>query len=502
MQMKWISGLLAATALATPALADKASNSLNAAFGNEVATLDNYMGTGREELVLARLLYDGLVSKNHETGEFMPELASSYELVSDTEIDFVIRDDVKFHNGQTLTADDVVYTLNTVSKPEFGARYQIAVNWIEKAEKMDGNTVRLTMKKPYPMALEMLAGNLPIYPAEYYEKVGSQGMSANPVGTGPYRLVSQTQGAEFTFEKFDDYYSGGQKSDAQIETLKFRILPEQNTQYAELLSGGLDWIWRVPEDDVARLASRPGVKVESAPIMRFAYLAMNPRRPDTPLADPLVRQAINHAINKSAIRDNLVGPNYALIDSACNPLQYGCTTDVTTYEYDPEKARALLEEAGYGDGFGISLVMSDASAQTQAQAIASDLGKVGIDLEVNMLAYAAASDQWRNNERDMEFTNWGSYGIGDVGMSVAAFFSGTGDDAVHDPEVIELVSEAISTVDQERRKELYAEALKLIAERAYWVPLWTFAMNTAMAEDLSLLVSPDEFVPFWDATWN
>ncbi|RMC29817.1 ABC transporter substrate-binding protein [Paracoccus alkanivorans] len=497
-----MSSLLAVTAVATPAFADKASNSFNGAFGNDVAMLDNYMATGREELVLARLLYDGLVSKNHETGEFVPELASSYEMVSDTEIDFVIRDGVKFHNGDTLTADDVVYTLNTVSKPEYGARYQIAVNWIEKAEKLEDNTVRLTMKEPYPMALEMLAGNVPIYPAKYYQEVGPEGMSVKPVGTGPYQLVSQTPGAEFTFEKFDDYYSGGQKANAQIETLNFRILPEQNTQYAELLSGGLDWIWRVPEDDVGRLDSQPGVKVESAPVMRFAYLAMNPQRPDTPLADPRVRQAINHAVNKTAIRDALVGANYALIDTACNPLQYGCTTDVTAYEYDPEKARALLEEAGYGDGFDISLVMSDASAQTQAQAIAADLGKVGINLEVNMLTYAAASDQWRNNQRDMEFTNWGSYGIGDVGMSVAGFFSGTGDDVAQDPDVIKLVTEATSIVDQERRAELYAEALKLIAERAYWVPLWTFAMNTAMAEDLSLSVSPDEFVPFWDATWN
>lgn len=502
MNIKLISGFLIAGVLAQPALAEKEDNSINAAFGDEVATLDSYMATGREGLVLARLLYDGLVSKNHETGEFVPEIASSYEFVSDTEIDFVIRDDIKFHNGETLTVDDVVYTLNTVSKPEYGARYQVAVNWIKRAEKLDDHTVRLTMKKPYPMALEMLSGNVPIYPKAYYDEVGPEGMSAKPVGTGPYRLVSQTQGVEYEFEKFEDYYDGGTKADAAIDVLNFRILPEQNTQYAELINGGLDWIWRVPQDDMPRLDGRSGIKVESSTIMRFAYLAMNPQIKDSPLADVRVRQAINHAINKPAIRDALVGQNYKLIDTPCNPLQFGCSTDVIRYDYDPEKARALLEEAGYGDGFDLSVVLSIQANRPQADAIAANLADIGINLDVRLLSYAAASDQWRNGEVDMEFSNWGSYGIGDVGMSVANFFSGTGDDMAKDQEVIELVSEATSIVDQDRRNTLYADALKKITDKAYWVPLWTYSMDTAVAEGLQISVDPDEFIPFWDASWK
>ena len=102
----------------------------------------------------------------------------------------------------------------------------------------------------------------------------------------------------------------------------------------------------------------------------------------------------------------------------------------------------------------------------------------------------------------MFFSTWGSYGIGDVGLSVANFFSGSADDPVQDPEVIEKIKEATSIVDRPRRAQLYKEALQRIAEQAYWVPLWTFSVNTAMSEDLNLKVDPDEFVPFWDATWN
>lgn len=502
MRTKLIAALLTATVLCQPVYADKASNSLNVAFARDIETLDSYQASGREALVLARLLYDGLVSKNHDTGEFIPELATSYEFVSDTEIDFEIREGVTFHNGETLTPEDVAYTLNKVSSPDYNARYQVAVNWIEKAEVTGERTVRLTMKQPYPLALEMLAGNLPIYPQEYYEEVGPEGMTLNPIGTGPYKLSGQTQGVEFNFERFDDYYSGGQKEGASIQTLNFRVLPEQNTQYAELLSGGIDWIWNVPEDDVQRLSGRGNIKIESAPIMRFAYIGLNPGVENTPLADTKVRQAINHAINRTGIRDALVGPNFALINSPCNPIQFGCSTDVISYDYDLSQAKKLLAEAGYDGGFDLSMIVISNTMMPQAEAIAANLSEIGINVRLNLLQYAPAVDQWRTNKQDAYFATWGSYGIGDVGMSVAKFFSGTGDDVWMDSEVIDLVTEATSIVDQPRREELYAKALTKITEEAYWVPLWTFSMNTAMAKDLELSVDPDEFVPFWDATWN
>ncbi|GLS36962.1 ABC transporter substrate-binding protein [Mesorhizobium tianshanense] len=494
-------GLLTFTALSHPAFAGKADDILNVAFGNEVETLDNYLATSREALSIARILYDGLVSKDFKSGQFVPELAETYKFNSDTQIDFKIRKGVKFHNGDTLTADDVVFTLNLVSRPDFPARYAIAVNWIDKAEKLDEDTVRLTMKAPYPMALEMLAGNVPIYSKAYYEQVGSQGMAVKPIGTGPYKLVELTPGVSVKLERFDDYYKGGQKENPQIGKINFRVLPELNTQYAELLNGNIDWIWRVPTDDVARLASRPGVKVESSPIMRFDYIAMDPHVPNSPLVDVRVRQAINYAINRKEIRDAFKGESYPIINSACNPVQFGCETDVTSYEYSPEKAKALLKEAGFEKGVNLSMVISEEGVAV-AEAVKANLASVGINLKLNNLQYATATDQWRNHKQDLQYGDWGSYGIGDVGLSVGAYFAGTGDDVVNDPEITEPVIEASKTIDMDRRKALYSKALKLIADKAYWVPLWVWSMNTAMSGDLELTINPDEFIPFYDAKWK
>lgn len=498
-----ISTLVASVAWTGMALAGKEDNTLNVAFTNEVATLDNYQESGREGLILARLLYDNLVSKNQETGEFEPELAESYELIGDDVIEFKIRSGVKFHNGETLTADDVAYTLNLVSSDEYNARYQIAVEWIDSVEKIDDETVRLKMKQPYPLALEMLAGNLPIYPQAYYEEVGPSGMATNPVGSGPYRLVEQTQGVRFVFEKFDDYFEGGPKGTPSLERITVRILPESNTQYAELLNGSLDWIWRLPPDDAANMERQPSLEVKSAQIMRFAYMSFNPafNGGDTPVADARVRQAINHAINRTGIKDALVGGASQVIHSACNPIQFGCTEDVVQYDYDPDKARELLAEAGYADGFTMDMMVASIPT-VQAEAIAADLARVGIRLNLNPQQYGSAVNTWRENRAALFLINWGSYGIGDVGLSTSQFFGGTGDDVVKNPDLIALLQEADTTMDRARREELYADALQVIAEEAYWVPLWTYSVFTAQNSELELSLQPDEFVQFYNASWK
>ena len=483
--------------------AGKADDTLNVAFNLEVTTLDNYKESGREGLLLARLIYDGLISKDNATGEFKGELASSFKFVDDKTIDFELRKNVKFHNGQPLTADDAVYTLNLVSSKEYNARYQIAVDWIDHAEKLGDYSVRLRMKSANPLALEMLAGNVPIYPKAYYEQVGSQGMGVKPVGAGPYRLVELTPGTRYVFERFEDYYEGSPKGRPAIKRVIARILPEANTQYAELINGGLDWIWRVPPDDARNLSRQPNVKIQSAEIMRFAYIAMDPQFAGgtSPMADVRVRRALNYAVNKEAIMKALVGGASRVIDSACNPLQFGCATNVPKYSYDPAKAKALLAEAGHPDGLKIEMIFAG-MPKVQAEAIASSMQRAGITLTLNEQQYAPAVSAWREHKAPLFLVNWGSYGIGDAGMSVGQFFGGTGDDVARDPVAIPLLKEAAATVDQTVRKENYAKALQRIADQAYWVPLWTYSVNTAQNKDLELKLEPDEFAQFYKARWQ
>ena len=483
--------------------AGKADDTLNVAFGNEVETLDNYKATGREALMVTRLLYDSLLHKNAATGAFEPELASSYKVVDDKTLDFTLREDVTFHDGSKMTADDVVYTLNLVSSPQYNARYQIAVNWIESVEKTGDYAVRIHLKTVFPMALEMLAGNLPIYPKAYYEKVGSAGMAINPVGAGPYRLVEMTPGTRFVLQRFDGYYPESPRGRPPIRNVVIRVLPEANTQYAELINGQLDWIWRVPPDAARNLARQPGIKIEVAEIMRFAYLAMNPHYMEdaSPIAKVDVRRAINHAIDRPAIVKALVGGASKVIDGPCNPIQFGCAPAGITYPFDPAKAKQLLAAAGYPNGIDVELLAS-AMPHEQTEAIAAFLTKAGIRTTVNEQQPASALSAWRAGHAAMYLTNWGSYGIGDVGLSVGQFFTGTGDDVVKDPSVIKTLQEDGASSDRTVRAAAYAKAIHEIVDQAYWVPLWTYSVNCAQAKGLDFKLGADEFAPFYEAHWE
>ncbi|OLP37073.1 Glutathione-binding protein GsiB, partial [Symbiodinium microadriaticum] len=154
------------------ALADKASDTLNAAFTKELESVDSYFNSAREGVILQRSIWDGLLYLNQETGEYEGNLATSWQWVDDTTLEMKLREGVKFHNGEEFDADDVVYTVKFVANPENGVVVQRNVNWMKDAEKVDKYTVRITTNGPFPAALEFLAGPVSIYPNEYYAEAG------------------------------------------------------------------------------------------------------------------------------------------------------------------------------------------------------------------------------------------------------------------------------------------------------------------------------------------
>jgi peptide/nickel transport system substrate-binding protein len=495
--------LIGSLNLAAPAMAGKVDNTLNVAFTSEVTTLDNYKETTREGLILARLLYDSLLYKDPKTGQISPLIAESYRTVDDTTYEFVIRSGIRFHDGSPLTVDDVVYTLNLVSSKDYGARYQPAVDWIDKAEKIDDRTVRLHSKRPFPLALEMLAGNVPIYPKAYYDSVGSSAMGVKPVGSGPYRLTEIIPGSRYVFERFADYFDGSPKGKPAINKIVVRILPESNSQYAEILNGGLDWIWRVPPDDARNLDGRNGVRITSTEIMRYQFMNLNPlgKVESNPFSDVRVRQAVMHAIDRPAIVRALVGGASKPIETACNPIQFGCATDVKRYAYDVAKAKELLAEAGFPKGLQAEMVFTG-TPRVQAEALAASLDKIGIKVNLNEQQYAAALTAWRQGKVAIFLGNWGSYGLADVAMSTGIYFDGGGDDLAKDTDIDSAIRRAGYSMDRAQRESDYKRALTLISEKAFQVPLWTFNVNCAVGKDLILDLGPDEFVEFYRARWK
>jgi peptide/nickel transport system substrate-binding protein len=497
---------LAALAIAGPvgdqAHAQKAKDTFRVIINEPISSLDYYMGAERMNIIMSHHLYDTLIYKDAKSGEFVPALAESYKVVDGKTIEFVIRQGVKFHDGAAMTADDVVYTLNKVSDPAYGALYKIAVQWIDRAEKVGDWTVRLHMKQPNPVALEWVAGFIPIYPKAYYEKVGKEGMTTRPIGTGPYKLESVDPGAHWTLKRFADHYKGSPKGNA-IGTIDFRLIGEVNTQLTEMLTGGADFTWGFAPDAAKRLQGRKGMEVKNVPILRIVYMVVNTEK-DSPLKDPRVRRAMMHALDREKIMLTFVGSGSDVINSACNPVQFGCETDVAKYEYNPEKAKALLAEAGYKDGFTLPMMVAinPTTNRSIQEALMANLATVGIKVDVTAQHWAAARESWIGKNYPVMLMGWGSWGIYDVAMMTSEFFNGTAVDLVKDEKVVDLIKKGDQEINREQRKKFYSDALKRIAGEAYFMPLWTYNVNFAVRDDVNMTIEPDEIARFFNATWK
>jgi len=483
--------------------AGQGDDTLRIALTRAPEMLDPYFNNVREGVILAHHIWDHLIERDPETGQYHPSLAQAWRWIDDKTLEFDLREDIEFHNGEPFDADDVVYTLQFVANPANRVITQGNVNWIERVEKTGRFRVRLITRRPFPAALEYLAGPIVIFPDQYYASAGPTGMSARPIGTGPYRVIDQQSGRMVRLERNERYFAQTPRGKAAIRRIDIRFLPDPNTQIAELLAGGLDWIWQVSPDQVLGIGAHPRLTVTSAETMRVAYLRvhLNANSPAPALNDRRVRQAILHAIDRETLAQQLVGTGSRVLHTACFPTQFGCVTDnVRQYAYDPERARALLSEAGYPGGLEIDLFAYRDRVQTEA--VIGYLRAAGIQANLRYMNYAALRELARSNRAPFEHQTWGSYSIQDVSAITSVFFNGGEDDVTHDAEVTADIHQGDSSVDPEIRKEAYGRALRRIAEQAYWLPLYSLTSVYAYSKSLDFRPWPDELPRFWLARWR
>lgn len=493
---------LALVASSGAAFAEKANDTLRVAFTKELENVDSYFNSSREGVVLQRAIWDGLIYRDPVTNEYKGNLATSWEWIDDTTIEFKLREGVTFHNGDAFDADDVVYTVNFVSKEENGVKTQRNVNWMESAEKIDDYTVRIHLKEKFPAAIEFLSGPVSMYPADYYAEVGPSGMGLEPVGTGPYKAVSVVSGQHFVLEKYEGYHDSP-KGEPSITNIDISTIPDVNTQMAGLFSGTLDLIWQVPADQAEKLAEMDRFTVVNESTMRVGYLSMDAagRSGDTPFTDLNVRRAVNHAINREELVEALLKGKSKPIYTPCFPSQFGCVEEAAVqYDYDPEKARALLAEAGYPDGFSTELYAY--RDREYAEAILSYLNAVGIDVDFKFLQYSALREMNMSGEVPLAFLTWGSYSVNDASAMVSQFFKHGALDDARDDQVLADLEIADSSTDPETRIAHYEDAIERITEQAYWAPMFSYNTNYVFTKEVAYTPTADEVLRFTTMEWN
>ena len=499
--------LLAATsaAIARPAFAQKSADTLRIQFVDAVPNIDMYFNSQRTGLILAHQAWDMLVHRDPATFEIQPLLATDWKFSTDTTLDLNIRQGVKFHDGSALTADDVVYTLNMAADPASKVATPSNYAWIDKVEKTGDFAVSIKMKRPTPAALEYLTMVCPIHPKAYREKVGPEGFAKAPVGAGPYKITKYEVGKEVTFERFDGYWKGSPKTPS-IKNLYVRFVPDLATEMTELLAKKVDWIWNINPDQVDSVNRVPGLMAVAQESMRIGYLSIDAAGrsgADNPLTKLKVRQAIWHAVNRKEFADKLVGGGSRVPPAPCFPSQFGCDADAAVkYDYDPKKAKELLTEAGFPNGFEIEMV-SYVQPTSWGAAIQNYLAAVGIKARISQLQVSPAIQKAQKGEAPLYMGSWGSYSVNDVSAILPVMFGeGALDNYSKDPELEKLIKEGGNTADKAVRAKAYSAAIKIATEKAYWLPINTYVNRYAFTKDLEFKTYPDELPRFYLAKWK
>lgn len=389
---------------------------------NDALYLDPHQQNETTTNMLCKHIYDSLVNHTADM-EIVPSLAKSWERNSDTEWIFYLEEGVKFHNGNEFTASDFKYSVDRIRDTIIASH----VANIEEVTVVDDYTLKIETVKPYAVLLRDLQ-KIMIVDEEYAEKVGDEKLNMEPVGTGPYELVEWIKSDHITMVANEDYWAGA----PEIKKVTFRPITNNATRTAALLSGDVDLINDVSVRDAERIASNDDLTLIEKPSLRLIYLHVDGWREKSPTIDlesnPMqdlrVRQAIYYGINVDEIVEFTMNGHAYPADQYVPSTLLGYVDGIERYHHDPEKAKELLAEAGYPDGFTVTLdapndrYVNDAEV---AQAIASQLSKIGINVELNLMPKSVFFDYVRPGDKSSLVMSGWSATTGDSGRMYEVF---------------------------------------------------------------------------------
>lgn len=451
---------------------------------------DPALGTLSTVYTVNGLIFDTL-GEVQADGSIEPSLATEWT-ISDDELTytFTIREGVQFHNGREMTAEDVKYTIDRIMDPETNSPRQTVYAAVESVEAPDDTTVVIQLSEPFaPLILALSDISAGIVPQEEVEAAGGT-LDENPVGTGPFRFVEWQRDQHVKLEAFDDYW----RDDLPyLDAVTVSFNDDANARAANLRSGTIDFLWNAPPELVDVFRSDDSLQVFGGEgTQSFQYFLLNMQRP--PFDDVAVRQAIFWALDRDAIREISRPGTTTPLNAGFLPATHWAGTDEIMYTQDYDKASSLLEDAGYGDGFEMEILVlmgSDFHIRT-AQAIQEQLEPLGVTVTVSTVDSGQQTDRRNSGEFDAIVTGF-SGTIDPDERFTQTFGTGGGTNFVDfsDEEVDDLIVQARRTSDRDERAELYRQAQHRIAE----VGPMAFIYNYHFVDVLQEYVRGYEFNP-------
>jgi len=470
-------------------------------FLRETDFIDRLHTDSIESAALSLAVYDTLLYRDPKTKKFSGLLAKAWKWNTKRDvIDFTLREQVHFHNGELFDADDVVYTINQVIDPANTINFRQRDNsfgFIQSVEKLSDFTVRVRLKKAQSVAEDIFATRLIIWPKDYTRSNGGHIVHRTaPIGTGPYRVAEVSPGSELVLLE-NEYYFEGPKSSASLERIVVRNVPDVQTQIAELLKGSLDFIWGIPADQSQQLALNPAISVSYGKGSRITFISLNSKAgKDNKLADPKLREVIALSIDKKSIAKYLIGNEAEPLVYLCHPDQAHCinNSQESMYSFDIERANAILKDLGHQIPIVLELITGSGELRKVAEALQYQLGRAGIRLLIRSYTLPAWRNKFLSGESEMSLLNYGG-DIYDLSATVIPFFNMGHADYARDQALADHLSSAAESVDVVESDKSFGEALRYIRENVYTIPLFTspttFIYRDIIEYDSSALPFPE-----------
>lgn len=435
-------------------------------------------------------MYERLFVKDPDTNEFIPHLATGYDNPDDLTWVFQLREGVEFHDGTPFNAEAVKYTFEKLRDPDTAAPGAHIISFMDEIEVLGEHEIKITTKEPNPNVLTILHNRTTAIISPTADE--NQNLMQEPVGTGPFKFESWVQGDRVVMVKNENYWG----EPAKLDKITFVTVPEQSTAISMLETGEVQLIDGIQAEHIGRLEAMNGVDLLQRQATAVYFYAFNMEK--QPMDELEFRQAVAYALDIDSYINVLGGTGFES-HSLFGPAVVGYDESIEDfgYPYDPDKARELVEEHGYGD-YELTLYTSDRGAyMTMSDIAQAQLEEVGLNVQIQMLEWGTMLDVTSQGEQDMFVlgssnsmngleTAYGYFHSDSVGVNNRSQYS--------NPEFDAIIDEARRELDDEKRQELLNQAHQQIIEEAFIVPMHHAVATLAHSESLEGVILAPELI--------
>ncbi|HYG46126.1 MAG TPA: ABC transporter substrate-binding protein [Bordetella sp.] len=481
--------LVAAAILAGPWAHAATDTEVRIALSGGIDLLDPSRTANGPDMAIMSQIYETLLVLDPETGQLKPHLAKSFELKEPTLWEFKLRDDVKFHDGTPLTAQDVKYSLERLLTPNLNSPHYSQITSIAEVIAVDDHTVRIRTKTPDPLLARRMqpiggSGRVFIMPKHYFETHSNQEVNDKPMGTGPYKLQEWRKGASLTLVRNPDYWGPA----PDVARGRYTFVPENSTRVNALLQGEVDIIQRVPISDVERIEQSDNAKIVASMNGLVQTLLLDSRKP--PFDDIRVRQAFVESLDINNVVTHLLGKYGRVLGTPLGPNVVQVDKSIAAYKPNRKHAKELM------DGKTIELQTYTSDGRYVAdrevyQAINAQLGSTGFKISPQVMEWGRLIGMMQSRSAGPFYIIGWDFGEGDASKMNSFLKSNSALSVTADPEYDRIADLAGAEMDEAKRAEYWKQAQKLVHDNYYVAAVWQAASIYGFSKKLQ-----------WDALYG